>query len=84
MSFYCESPGHGENPFDLWLIKHINNNLVVQNGLDWLFSHTRKPCSGCHSTFSFFLYVIIRYGKKGAVWVVGFLITVALSEHYQQ
>ena len=68
-----------KNPFDLWLIKHINDSWSSES-LDWIFSHARETLFWMPFYLFMFLHVILRYGKKGAVWVVGFLLTAVLSD----
>jgi membrane-associated phospholipid phosphatase len=68
-----------KNPFDLWLLKYINNYWTGEN-LDWIFSHARETLFWMPLYLYIFLHVIIRYGKKGAVWILGFLMTAALSD----
>ena len=68
-----------KNPVDLWLIQHINNSWSGEY-LDWFFSHARETLFWMPLYLFIFLHIIIRYGKKGAAWVVGFLLTAALSD----
>lgn len=68
-----------KNPADTWLIQHINNNWHLDS-LDWVFSHARETLFWMPLYLFILLHVVLRYGKKGAVWVLAFLVTVALSD----
>ena len=68
-----------KNPLDLWLIRRINGSWHTEM-LDWIFVHGRETLFWMPLYLFIFLHMVFRYGKKGAWWILGFLLTAALSD----
>lgn len=69
----------GNNVFDLWLIRHINNDWS-HPALDWFFSHARETLFWMPLYLFLFIYIMLNYGKRGIWWVGGVILVAVVSD----
>lgn len=64
---------------DLWLFRLINESWV-HPWLDLIFAHTRETIFWFPLYTFIFLYVVLKFGKWGVLWIIAFFVVAACCD----
>jgi membrane-associated phospholipid phosphatase len=66
-------------PFDSWLLSKINQTWS-NDLLDYTIPFVRETLFWIPLYLFLFLFAVLNFGKKGAWWILGFLLTASLAD----